>query len=456
MNFLRPIRAALCATVTLLGPGLSAQVYQVPIQGTIDLGLPPFVERVIALAAKEQPDLIIFDIDTFGGRIDGATRIKDAIMGSPVPTIAFINRRAISAGALISLACDQIIMTSGATIGAATAVDLQGNKASEKVISYMREEMSATAEARGRPSRLAEAMVDEDIEIEWLVIKGDSVSLVEVEGGKRGKLVTLTTEKAIRFGMADGTFESIEELLRDRNLQDAAIITFSPSWSERMVRFLTDPVVSSLLMSLGIMGLIFEIRSPGFGVGGIIGVTALTLFFGASFMAELATITEVLFFITGLILILLEVFVIPGFGVAGVSGIGLMLWGMFKMMLGEYPSPEQMEQAFLGLNIGIVGAIMAIILMLRMLFMSRLFKEMAPITSPDYTVSVGLESLVGQQGVTLTTCMPSGKADIGGRQINIMTRGESLGKGVAVEVISVETNVALVRAVDTHSQETLK
>ncbi|MCH7574539.1 MAG: nodulation protein NfeD [Candidatus Marinimicrobia bacterium] len=455
MNFLPPIRAALCATVALLGPELSAQVYTVPIQGTIDLGLPPFVERVIALAAKEQPDLIIFDIDTFGGRIDGATRIKDAIMESPVPTIAFINRRAISAGALISLACDQIIMTSGATIGAATAVDLQGNKASEKVISYMREEMSATAEARGRPSRLAEAMVDEDIEIEWLIIKGDSVSLAEVEGGRKGKLVTLTTEKAIRLGMADGTFESIEELLRDRNLQDAAIISFSPSWSERMVRFLTDPVVSSLLMSLGIMGLIFEIRSPGFGVGGIIGVTALSLFFGASFMAELATITEVLFFVTGLILILLEVFVIPGFGVAGVSGIGLMLWGMFKMMLGEYPSPEQMEQAFLGLNIGIIGAIMAIILMLRMLFTSRLFKEMAPITSPDYTVSVGLESLVGQQGVTLTPCMPSGKADIGGRQINIMTRGESLGKGVAVEVISVETNVAFVRAVDTHSQETL-
>ncbi|MCH7521004.1 MAG: NfeD family protein [Candidatus Marinimicrobia bacterium] len=113
-----------------------------------------------------------------------------------------------------------------------------------------------------------------------------------------------------------------------------------------------------------------------------------------------------------------------------------------------------MEQAFLGLNIGIVGAIMAIILMLRMLFMSRLFKEMAPITSPDYTVSVGLESLLGQQGMTLTPCMPSGKANIGGRQINVMTRGESIGKGVAVEVISVETNVALVRAVDTHSQET--
>ena len=440
----------------LLGVQLSAQVYTVPIQGTIDLGLPPFVERVIALAAEEQVDLIIFDIDTFGGRIDGATRIKDAIMESTVPTIAFINRRAISAGALISLACDEIIMTSGATIGAATAVDLKGNKASEKVISYMREEMSATAEARGRPSRLAEAMVDEELEIEWLVIKGDSISLEDVEGARQGKLVTLTTGKAIRLGMADGSFETIEELLRDRNLQNAAIISFSPNWSERLVRFLTDPVVSSLLMSLGIMGLIFELKSPGFGVGGIIGAVALTLFFGASFMADLATITEVLFFVTGLILILLEVFVIPGFGVAGIGGIGLMLWGMFKMLLGEYPSPEQMERAFLGLNIGIIGAIVAIIFMLRILFTSRFFKKHVPIGTEDYSISIGLDALVGRQGVTVTPCMPSGKADFGGQQINIITRGETLSKGDTVEVISIESNLALVRAIDTHSQETHK
>ena len=454
MKFSSPIRSLLYAAIALWGTEAAGQVYVVPIQGTIDLGLPPYVERVIALAAKEQPDLIIFDIDTFGGRVDGATRIKDAIMESTVPTIAFINRRAISAGALISLACEQIIMTSGATIGAATAVSLEGKKASEKVISYMREEMSATAEARGRPSRLAEAMVDEDLKIEWLVVRGDTVFLTDVEGSKEGKLVTLTTEKAIRLGIADGTFETIEELLIDRDLQSAAIITFAPSWSEKLVRFLTDPVVSSLLMTLGFMGLIFEVKSPGFGVGGIIGVAALPLFFGASFLAELATITEVLFFLTGLILILLEVFVIPGFGVAGISGIGLMLWGMFKMLLGEYPTPDQIERAFLGLNIGIVGAILAAIVMLRLLLKSRFFQKNVPISSEDYSISVGLDVLVGLQGVTLTRCLPSGKANIGGRQINVMTRGESLDKGAPVEVISVESNVALVRAVDNPSQET--
>ncbi len=419
-------------------------VYHVPIQGTIDLGLPPFVERVVELASSELPAVLILDIDTFGGRIDGATRIKDAIMSAKVPTVAFINRRAISAGALIALSCEQVYMTRGATIGAATAVDLEGKKASEKVISFMREEMAATAEARNRPRKIAEAMVDEELQVPYIIMEGDTVFLDDVEGSREGKLITLTTDKAVHLGIADGSYDSLTELLLGLDLADAEVIVFKPNWSERLVRFLTDPIVSSLLMTIGFLGLIFEVKSPGFGVGGIIGTIALALFFGSSFIAQLATFTEVLIFLGGLTLLIVEVVAIPGFGLAGIGGVGLMLWGMYKMLLGEFPTPDQMERAFVGLNIGILGAIIGGILLLRVFVTSKFFRKHVPMTSEDYSVAVGLESLVGRIGVTLTACMPSGKADVGGRQVNITTQGEYLDKGASVEIISVAGNTALV------------
>ena len=157
-------------------------VYHVPIHGTIDMGLPHYIQRVVNEAEENNANVIIFDIDTFGGRVDAATQIKDIILDSKVTTIAFVNKRAISAGALIALSCDSIFMTPGASIGAATAVDLQGNKASEKVISYMREEMASTAEANNRSRGVATAMVDEELSIDFLLnMQGDTLTAKDVE-----------------------------------------------------------------------------------------------------------------------------------------------------------------------------------------------------------------------------------------------------------------------------------
>ncbi|SVB11888.1 uncharacterized protein METZ01_LOCUS164742, partial [marine metagenome] len=158
----------------MVSVSIAKVVYVVPIQGTIDLGLPPFIERVISTAENNNADGIIFDIDTFGGRVDAATQIKDALLGANLMTVAFVNRRAISAGALISLSCEKIFMTGGGTIGAATAVDMSGKKGSEKVISYMREEMASTAEKRERNVDIAKGMVDEDLSFTHLVVEGDS------------------------------------------------------------------------------------------------------------------------------------------------------------------------------------------------------------------------------------------------------------------------------------------
>ena len=229
--------------IFILSLAKSQVVYKVPIHDTIDLGLPPFIERSIEMAEQAKADAIIFDIDTFGGRLDAATQIKDAILSTTIPTIAFINRRAISAGALISLSCEKIVMTSGGTIGAATAVDMSGKKGSEKVISYMREEMAATAESRNRNSEIAKGMVDEDLSFTYLTIDGDSVEVLDLEGRKEGKLITLTTELAIKYKIADDEKETFEELLSSIGYENAVIKTTSENWSESFVRFLT-PIIA--------------------------------------------------------------------------------------------------------------------------------------------------------------------------------------------------------------------
>ena len=200
-------------------------------------------------------------------------------------------------------------------------------------------------------------------------------------------------------------------------------------------------------MSIGFLGLLFEIRTPGFGVGGIIGTIALALFFSTSFIAQLADLTEVLIFLAGLTLLVLEVMVIPGVGLAGIGGVGLMLWGMYNMLLSEYPSPDQIRQAFIGLNIGLLAGIIGFILLLRAFITSKYFKRNVPITAEEYSVAINVDDLPGQQGVTLTECMPTGKAEVGARQVNVISRGEYIPKGAAVEVISVEGNTALIRAV---------
>ena len=241
------------------------------------MGLPPFIKRTIAEAELNKIDAIIFDINTFGGRVDAATQIKDAILSSEVTTIAFINRRAISAGALISLSCEKIFMTGGALIGAATAVDMSGKKGSEKVISFMREEMASTAEKRGRNKAIARGMVDEELTFSKLFIEGDSINVNDIEGRKDGKLISLTTDQALKYKIADGEAENVNLVLNSIGYENVTIIDKGENWSEDIVRFLTNPVVASLLTTFGFLGILFELQSPGWGIPGFVGLTCLIL-----------------------------------------------------------------------------------------------------------------------------------------------------------------------------------
>ena len=407
------------------------------IEGDIDLGLAPYISRVVSDAEKDNADAIIFKINTFGGRVDAATQIKDAIIGTDLLTIAFINNRAISAGALIALSCKKIIMVPGSSIGAATVVDETGGKVGEKYQSYMRSEMRSTAEKNGRRVDIAEGMVDERIIIPGLV---DST-----------QLVTLTSEEALKYGIADTVLEHIDEVFTLFNIQDAEKIYQKSNWAEDVVRFLNNPIMSSILIMIGIFGLIAEVKSPGWGLPGTAGLIALALFFGSSYILQLASIIEILMFVVGLGLLLVEIFVIPGFGVAGISGIILIIASLFLSMLGADPFLDfnAVSIAIIKLTVGFFAALVFIFLLARFLPKSNFFKKF--ILSEEekaiegYTSRTNLSELLGVEGVAVTTLRPAGTAEINGKRVDVVTDSEYIEHGKPIVVTAVEGMRVVVR-----------
>ena len=407
------------------------------IEGDIDLGLAPYISRVVSDAEKDDAEAIIFKINTFGGRVDAATQIKDAIIGTNLLTIAFINNRAISAGALIALSCKKIIMVPGSSIGAATVVNQTGEKVGEKYQSYMRSEMRSTAERNGRRVDVAEGMVDERIVIPGLV---DST-----------QLITLTSEEALKYGMADTLMSNIDEVFAYFKLQDAEKIYQESNWAEDVVRFLNNSIISSILIMIGIFGLFAEIKSPGWGVPGTAGLIALALFFGSSYILQLASVIEILMFVVGLGLLLLEIFVIPGFGIAGISGIILVIASIFFSMVGENPfiDSDAVSNAIVRLSFGLLAAIVLLFLLARFLPKSNLFKKFIlseeEKAAEGYTSRTNLSELLGAEGVALTTLRPAGTAEFNGKRVDVVTDSEYIEHGKPVIVTAVEGMRVVVR-----------
>jgi membrane-bound serine protease (ClpP class) len=421
-------------------------VYVVPIQGTIEKGLAAFISRVMEDAEAEGVSAVVFDIDTPGGALDAALTIRDAVLYSEVKTIAFINPRAISAGALISLATQHIVMVEGGTIGAATAVNMQGEKASEKIISYFRNEMKATAEKRGRPPKLAEAMVDEDVDVPELAPKG--------------KLLTLTTEEAIEQELAEFKVSSAQEgeklgeVLKHYGLEDAAILSQSVNWAEQLVRWLTHPYLASLLLSLGFLGLIFEIQSPGWGVGGTVGLVCLGLFFGSHLLVNLAEWSEVLLFMAGVLLVLADLFFITGFGLLAVPGIVLMFAGVFLSLMGRSELwtwgtiGDVSRPLLLALVVTVVLAIVMVKNLPRTTTWNRLILQTEEKADAGYVASGGYGDLVGEQGVAFTPLRPGGTGLFGDRRLSVTAEGDFIEKDTPIRVTEVEGNRIVVRKSD--------
>ncbi len=407
-------------------PVFAQTVVFAKIDKEIDLGVAPFVRRVIEEADKKNAAAIVFEINTFGGRVDAAAQIKDAILNSKTPTVAFVNKRAISAGAFISLSCKRIVMASGSVMGASTVVDQEGKKQSEKYQAYMRSEMRSTAERNGRRADIAEGMVDESVVIPELNEQGN-------------KLVSLTYLDARRFGMCDTILDSRQEILGYLGFPNATVVDAEVNWAEKFVGFLNNPFVSSLLIMIGLVGIYAELKSPGLGFPVLAGVIALTLFFGSSYLLQLASVWEIVLFIIGLCLLAIEIFVIPGFGVVGILGIGLMIGSIFFSLFSSGPDISQsLQRAIIQLAFSLLGTIGSIALLVKYLPKSDRFLKLTLQTknasAEGYVSANDLSFLLGKEGITLTPLRPAGVVLLGDEKYDVIADGNFIEKNTKVVV----------------------
>jgi membrane-bound serine protease (ClpP class) len=447
--FARALVLALVAVCLLAaGTAVPAQpvrplVYVAPIEGIIDLGLAPFVERVLEEATQAKADAVVLEINTFGGRVDAAVLIRDALLRARVPTVAFVNKRAISAGALISLAAEKIVMADGGTIGAATPVQMgaPGNGAKpvdEKSVSYMRKEFRATAESRNRPPLVAEAMVDPDVVIPDVI--------------EKGKLLTLTTTEALKLKLADTRADSLDAVLEFLKLPGAEVRRPTVNWAEQLVRFFTHPVLSSVLMTIGILGIIVELRTPGFGVPGAIGIASLGLFFWGHWLVRLAGWEEILLVTLGIVLLALEIFVIPGFGLAGALGIGALLAGLALSLVGAGATSALVIWAVGRVALSLLLAIAVSLIFLRLL--PRLPYGRSLVLDTGLDARAGYASApesdlkwVGKRGVAAAPLRPAGIALFEGERVDVVSQGEYIAADAPIEVVRVDGNRIVVRQV---------
>ncbi|MGH7500648.1 MAG: NfeD family protein [Longimicrobiales bacterium] len=451
----RPIRIALVvgalALVPLAGAFLlgaasgriqatdaSADVFRVPVHGVVERGLSPFIARSLREAREAGARAVILDMETPGGRIDAAQQIVDAIRNADVPVHTFVNHRAFSAGALIALATDQIWMRPGSVIGAATPVTGDGEKAPEKIVSAMRSEMRALAEHRGLDPRIAEAMVDESIVIEGVT--------------SPGQLLTLTTEEAVRVRYASAVTDW-DELLERLDLAGATVHVARVNWAESIVRFLTNPMVAPLLLTLGMIGLIVEIKTPAFGLAGVAGLTSLALFFGGHYIVGLAGLEELLLLLGGIGLLAVEAFLLPGFGIAGFFGLFAIASGVMLSMVSNLSTAADLSLAagvvaLSGIVVVVVGwALLRHIPGSGRFAKSGLMLEDQTHREAGYSSSVARAELMGATGTALTDLRPSGTVVIGDDRIDVVAESQWITAGTPVRVLRYDGSSYVVRAV---------
>jgi membrane-bound serine protease (ClpP class) len=434
MRRLLYLTLALCP-IALPAASQTPVVYRVAVTGTVENGLAPYVARSLREAEEAGAAAAYLDIDTPGGRVDAAERISDAIRRAKLPVYAFVNPRAFSAGALIAISAQEVYMRPGAVMGAATPVDGEGRRASEKIVSAMRAEFRAVAEERGLDPLIAEAMVDEAIEIPGL-------------DGKE-ELLTLTSREALKVGYAKAEVADEEALLRAIGLPGARVVSSDPNWAEQVVRFLTNPLVSPLLLSLGVLGLVLEIKSGAFGLGGLVSLASLGLFFGSSFVLGLAGWEEVLLLGLGFIALAVEAFVLPGFGVAGVLGLAAIGGAMVLALMGAAPTTGDVMQALAILGASLVITAAVLYAWLRHIPNSNRFgglflREGMP-QAEGYISGALRADLVGQEGVATTDLRPAGTATIAGERVDVVTEGEYVSQGSPVRVLRSEGYRHIVR-----------
>ncbi len=407
------------------------KVVVVPVEETVEKGMHAFLKRAIAVAEKENAKAIILDIDTPGGAVDAAAGIGKLLSDTDIKTVAFVHKQALSAGAYIALNADEIYMVPGAVMGSAAIIDQNGNAAGKKAESYWHAAMKTAAEENGRDPIYSLAMADE------------RVDLPEYGAGK-GKLLTLTSSQAEKVGYSEGTVKNLDALLQEIGLEHAKMVKVEESFAEKVARFLTHPVVVPILMTIGTLGLVLELYSPGFGIPGFMGISALLLFFYGHLVAGFAGYESVILFAIGIVLVVLEFFVAGG--IAG--GIGFV-----SIISSFFLASGNVTHMAISLLIALAVSVLASILMIKVLGKRmRLFGKivLADSTSTEkgYISNANRPELIGIEGITVTPLRPAGTIRIGEERIDVVSEGGFIQKDTVVTVIKTEGSRIVVREKD--------
>lgn len=433
-------------------------VYKIDIKQEINSTTWIFTQRGFEQARKSGADCILIHLNTYGGEVVYADSIRTTILNSDVPVYAFIDNNAASAGALISIACDKIYMRQGATIGAATVVNQTGAAMPDKYQSYMRATMRATAEAQGqdtiisgtdtifrwrRDPLIAEAMVDSRTIVPNLI---DST-----------RTLTFTTEEAVKYGYCDGIAASPKEVIEDQlNYENYTLEQYEPTTYDKLKGFLTSSILQSLLIMLIIGAIYFELQTPGVGFPLAIAIAAALMYFAPLYIDGLAANWEILLFVIGLVLIALEVFVIPGFGVAGISGIILVVAGLTLSLIENVAfdfkpvDGSNVGKAMLTVISGITLGTTLVIYLSSKIGTKGMFRKIALEKAMDKSdgyvgVSTAEAALIGKTGTAVTVLRPAGKVKIENKYYDAMSDGKFIEQGSKIIVTRYETGQVYVQ-----------
>ena len=408
-----------------IGQAAAKPVIVVGIRGEIDAGQTALVFKALNEAKSQNASALLLEIETFGGQVDAAVKIRDMISDAKLHTICYVKNRAWSAGALVAISHKNIAIAPGGTIGAAEPIPT-----TEKTVAAVRAEFAATAKKMGRNPRVAEAMVDKSLGFEKYAAPG--------------KILSLTDSQAIEVGYADLVAADRAAVLNHYALQDSPIVEVQSGWAERIAGWLSDPMVKSALIGIIFLAVMTEIKTAGTGVAALFGVVATALFFGTQWITGVATWVEVLLFLAGLILLAIEFFV-PGFGFFGIAGLASILLSLFMTLGGGIGALNIMAT-------GTVAAVVVFLILLRYLPSSGLWNRLVLRnelkTEQGYTASDNLTQLVGAEGVVLTLLRPAGSVRIGEKVFDVVSEGRFVEPGARVKVLGVNGNRIVVRAIE--------
>jgi len=476
-------------------PSVKAAV--IVCKGMIDDGLYKSIKRRTQIALDNDAEYIVYEISTYGGLLQSADDISKYFIldiGNKANTVAYVTTEAISAGAMISVSCRDIIMRENTTIGDCAPITIGGKLEGverEKAESFTRAAFSRAAEANGYPDALLKAMVTMQTKVyriknlqtgksEFIedVQLSDDPNKYDLDGKelivKEDQILTLTAAQAFEYGIARAQVKNRAEALEFLAERDGVTFTGEPMvlktlWSEEMVRWLNSPAVMAALVMLAMLGVYIEFNTPGVGLPGLVAVICLVIIIGSKYLVGLANWVEVALFFVGILLLLVEFFILPGFGIAGMLGIICVLAGLFGMLIKNPPnrvpwpdSPANWDvfmDGLIGLSFGFIGFVILAWILTKYLpklqFLSGLILVPAvakqgtemeiSITAPSEIETIGVN--VGDIGEVVSTLRPTGKARFGNAIVDVVAEAEFLDKGAKVEIIEIHGNRVVVKAV---------